>query len=202
MKITSIEPQQKNSDRVNLYLDNEFCCGLTTSTAARLGLYMGKEVSTSEISNIDTEEEYQKCMNAALNLASRRLQSEKEYWQKLGKKYDKCVIGRCLDRLRVLGYANDKAFAEMWVRERSASRGNRLLESELFQKGIGPEIIENLLSKIGSDSLKESAMIMARKKYKPSATKEENFTKTISYLTRKGYSYSLAKEVLESLSAQ
>jgi len=200
MKVTSLEPQRKNKERLNLYVDGVFHSGLDVGTAARLGLYEGKEVSHLEISNIDSEDEYQKCMNAALGLASRRLQSEREYWQKLGKKYDKPLIGRCLDRLRELGYANDQAFAEMWIRERRDTRGRRLLENELTQKGISKEIIASVLESSGDNSSLDAAINQAKRKYKVSATKEVNYSKVMSLLTRRGFSYSVAKQALDTLS--
>lgn len=200
MKITSLEPQRKNKERLNLYVDGVFRSGLDVGTAARLGLYEDKEVSLHEISNIDVEDEYQKCMYTALNLASRRLQSEREYWQKLGLKYDKPLIGRCLDRLRELGYANDKAFAEMWVRERSRNRGRRLLETELIQKGISKEIIDSVLTEINDSSSLEVALTQAKRKYKATSTKEENHSRVMSLLTRRGFSYTVAKQVLDILS--
>lgn len=199
MKITSLEPQKKHKERLNLYLDGSFHCGLDIGTAARLGLYEGKEVTSYEVEGIDVGDEYQKCMNSALNLASRRMQSEREYWQKLGRKYDKVIIGRCLDRLRTLGYANDTAFAEMWVRERSTSRGARMLQTELIQKGIEKDIIDSVLQSLSSEVIEDGALAQARRKYKPSATKEENYTKVMGLLTRRGFSYSVAKETLETL---
>ncbi len=199
MKVTSLEPQRKNKERLNLYVDRVFHSGLDVGTAARLGLYEGKEVTALEISSIDSEDEYQKCMNSALGLASRRMQSEREYWQKLGKKYDKPLIGRCLDRLRELGYANDQEFAQMWVRERSGTRGVRLLSQELKLKGIDKGIIENLLAQIEPARQQSAALVLGSKKYKITATRDENYSRVISFLTRKGYSYSVAKATFAKL---
>ncbi|MEI6266787.1 MAG: regulatory protein RecX [bacterium] len=195
MKITSLEPQAHTKNRFNMYVDGKFHSGLLISTAASLGLYENKEVTAFEIANIDVEEEYQKCMTSALLLASRRMQSEKEYWQKLGRRYDKAVIGTCLDRLRVLGYADDKHFAEMWVRERSLNRGVVLLRQELTQKGVDKHIVEDCLGDIADDFTIESAKSLALRRYKPQIARKENFAKIVGYLNRRGYSYDTAKSV-------
>jgi regulatory protein len=199
LKITSLEPQKHNRERLNLYVDGVFHCGLDIGTAARLGLYEGKEVTAIEISDIDTEEEYQKCMNSALNLASRRLQSEREYWQKLGKKFDKPVIGKCLDRLRVLGYADDEKFAEMWLRERSRTRGPKLLRIELGQKGIEKRIINELLAERDSTNDLEDALTQALKKYKADDSWEKNYSRIAGLLGRRGYDYGLIKKVTDQI---
>ncbi len=199
MKITTLEPQKNNRNRMNMYVDGLFHCGLDIGTAARLGIYEGKEVTAAEIANIDIEDEYQKCMNTALNLVSRRLQSEREYWQKLGKKYDKVVIGKVLDRLRILGYADDRKFAEMWIRERSNGRGSRLLLQELEQKGINKQIIDQLLSQNNNSDCLDDALRLATKKFKPELDREKNYLRISGLLSRRGYGYNIIKMVTDQL---
>ena len=195
MKITALEPQKHNRERLNLYIDGVFHSGIEIGTAAKLGFYEGKEVTETNLSQLDTEDDYQKCMNAALNLASRRLQSEREYWQKLGKKYEKPIIGRCLDRLRQLGYANDQKFAEMWVRERSRTRGKRLLETELKEKGIAKDIIQQVLEQTAPVINFEEIIQAASKKFKSEDSYEKNYSRIAGFLGRKGYDYGIIKQV-------
>ena len=199
MKITSLEPQKHHRERLNLYIDGVFRCGLELGAAAKVGFYEGKEVSEADLSLLDSEEEYQKCMNAALGLVSRRLQSEREYWQKLGKKYEKPVIGRCLDRLRELGYADDTKFAEMWIRERSHTRGEKLLRSELEQKGIAKAILDELLRDRDRVHDKDEAYQVAIKKYKPDDTRDKNYNRIAGVLGRKGYDYDTIKTITNKI---
>jgi len=55
MKITAIEPQQKNSQRVNVYLDGEFAFGLASILAA--WLKVGQELSEEKIASLKTDDE-------------------------------------------------------------------------------------------------------------------------------------------------
>jgi len=202
MKITDLEPQKKRKDRVNLYVDNEFIAGLEITTAARLGFFIGKEVTSTDLNMLEGEEEYQKCLDKAFGLISRRLQSERELWQKLGKSCEKPTIGRVLDRLRELGYANDEQFTEMWVRERKQSRGKKLLNQELIQKGISKDTIAKYLSEINPDDENEVALRLARRKYKKELDSEDNYQRVSGLLARKGYNYSTIKTVLDILKSE
>lgn len=54
------------------------------------------------------------------------------------------VIAATLDRLAELGYADDASFARWWgeQRDRHAPRGQRMIEAELRQHGVGRDVIE------------------------------------------------------------
>jgi regulatory protein len=56
------------------------------------------------------------------------------------------VITATLDRLAVMGYVDDTAFARWWAeqRDRHAPRGRRMVEAELRQHGVPREILESL----------------------------------------------------------
>ena len=54
------------------------------------------------------------------------------------------IIETTLDRLAVLGYLDDAAFARWWgeQRDRHSPRGRRMIEAELRQRGVPREVIE------------------------------------------------------------
>ena len=57
---------------------------------------------------------------------------------------DEAVIGATVERLAELGYLDDAAFARWWAeqRDRHSPRGRRMIESELREKGVPREVIE------------------------------------------------------------
>ena len=57
-------------------------------------------------------------------------------------------IEAAIARLRRMGYVDDRDFARFWVSNRMtfSPRGPRLLRSELFQKGVPREIIDEVLA--------------------------------------------------------
>jgi regulatory protein len=56
------------------------------------------------------------------------------------------VIAATLARLEAMGLVDDVAFARWWAeqRDRHAPRGRRMVEAELRQRGVPPELIEAL----------------------------------------------------------
>ncbi len=56
------------------------------------------------------------------------------------------VISATLERLAAMGYVDDTAFTRWWAeqRDRHAPRGRRMLEAELRQRGVPPELLESL----------------------------------------------------------
>jgi regulatory protein len=59
---------------------------------------------------------------------------------------DDGVISATLDRLAVMGYVDDTAFARWWAeqRDRHAPRGRRMVEAELRQHGVPRDVLEAL----------------------------------------------------------
>ena len=59
---------------------------------------------------------------------------------------DDAVVDRTVDRLATLGYVDDRAFVRWWAeqRDRHAPRGRRMVEAELRQHGVRPDVLEEL----------------------------------------------------------
>lgn len=197
MKVTSLEPQKKRKNRLNLYIDGEFKAGIDAGTAASLGLFVGKEIDESVLNEISDEESYQLCLDKAFLLLSIRMQTEHELWEKLGKKSLRKDIGRTIARLKELGYVNDAKFAQLWVESRSHNHGPNSLRTELIRKGIKREIIDETLSNMNADQQLEAARDIVRAKDKSGYTKDERFQKLGGLLSRRGFSYDVIKRALQ-----
>lgn len=81
---------------------------------------------------------YEKLVNAALRFVSFRPRSEKELREFLQKKPNHEDVEKVMERMRELGYVDDKKFAQWWVEQRSAFRpkGKRVILYELRKKGV------------------------------------------------------------------
>ncbi len=78
MVITKIEKQRKNSKRWNLYVDDEFACGISEDTFLNFGLRTNDEITQASIDEIKRFDEYQYAKKAALDSLSYRVRSRKE----------------------------------------------------------------------------------------------------------------------------
>jgi len=148
-KITALQVQKRNPNRVNIHLDGEYAFGLARIVAA--WLQVGQTLDEEKIAKLQAEDARERTMQQALLFLSYRARSEKEIRQNLSKhEIPEVVIEETLERLRQDGFANDKQFASAWVENRSTfrPRGRRALALELRQKGINDSTIETVLEGI------------------------------------------------------
>jgi len=112
------------------------------------------------------------------------------------------IIDTVIDRLERLGYLNDLEFAKWWVEQRQthSPRGARLIKSELFQKGMAQEVIEEVLSEDEEGEV-EQALKAAKKKLRSyqKLNHREFKQKMGQYLARRGFDWEVIKETLDHL---
>src|SRR5215471_18233166 len=173
--ITGMEVQQRNHERVNVYLDESFAFGLSAMLAAEL--HKGQSLSDSEISALRAKDEGEQAFDRAVRYLGVRPRSIGEIRRYLatakpGKK-DKpnrqearianALIDEVIERLSALGYVDDLAFAKYWIEQRDHSdpRGTRALRYELREKGVATNVIDDAL---GEHSDEEPAYRVALKK--------------------------------------
>ena len=198
-KITAIQVQKRNPNRVNIYLDGEYAFGLTRIVAA--WLQVGQTLDDEKIAKLQAEEARERAMQQALLFLSYRARSEKEIRQNLSKhEIPEAVIEETLERLRQNGFANDKQFADAWVENRSTfrPRGRRALALELRQKGIDDSTIESALEDIDEEALAYEAGLKKARKLRVQEWSDFR-KKTSDFLARRGFSYSVIAPIVSRL---
>jgi regulatory protein len=198
-KITAIQVQKNNPNRVNVYLDGEFAFGLARIVAA--WLQVGQMLGEEKIAELQAEDSRERAMQQALLFLSYRARSENEIRKNLSKhEIPDAVIEETLERLRREGFADDKKFASAWVENRSTfrPRGRRALALELRQKGIDDLTIESALEGIDDEALAYEA---GQKKARKLRVQEwTEFRKKMSeFLARRGFSYSDIAPIVKRL---
>ncbi|MGD8904204.1 MAG: RecX family transcriptional regulator [Anaerolineae bacterium] len=193
-KITALEFQKKNPDRVSVFLDGKFAFGLPAIIAAHLK--RGQVLSDAEIQSLEAEGAAETAYERTLNYLSYRPRSRAEverYLQKRGLLEDQ--IAPVVQRLERAGLLDDEAFARYWVenRERHRPRGPRALRYELRQKGIANRTIDRALVSL---DVSDSAYRSARRKARQLAhlDRETFMKKLVAYLARRGFDYEIARE--------
>lgn len=214
MKITAVEPQKKNSHRFSIYLDGQFAFGADEDLVVERRLVVGKEIAAEDLEKILFEAEVGKLMERMYGLFGRRQRSEKEtrdymrmlnYKLTINKKepHSELVIESLVNKLKLKQLINDEEFARAWVdaRRKSKKKGKIALKSELFQKGISKEIINDELSIINEEDEEKLAQQALEKKLKSwhALPKLEFKKKAYEFLMRRGFDYSTVKEVVEKI---
>lgn len=199
--ITSIEPQKRKKDRVNVFVDGEFAVGLSPDIVFKEGLKVGKEISSQKLAQLIRENELDIILAKVYKFLSYRSRSEKEIRDYLvKKKVSTFLADLVIKTLKKQNYLDDKEFACWWVEQRVKFHpvGERVLKAELFQKGIKKEIVEEVVS-CQSLSPRDLALKAARKKYNryKGLDQAEFRRKMGSFLARRGFDWETIKEVVD-----
>lgn len=106
-----------------------------------------------------------------------------------------------LDRFVEVGLIDDAAFANRFVTSRGIGHGRRTLKAELRRRGIPDEIGEPALAGLSSETEREAALALARRRARstsqlPPAVRERRL---LGQLLRRGYSSSLAIGVVRQI---
>lgn len=198
-KITGIVAQ-KRKGRVNVFIDGSFGFSVSEPALVDLNLYKGRELSSREMVEIRTDDDVSKCLDKAYRLLSFRPRSEKEMAKRLSEKFEPKTTETALKKLKKKGYVNDEEFVRFWIENRKKDRGPRALRSELIQKKVSREIIEEALRRLEPELFFESAKRLAESKSKAgSLSKREAYKKIAPYLDRRGYSWEVIKKVINEL---
>jgi regulatory protein len=198
--ISAIEPQKKNPQRVNVYLDGEFAFGLAAIVA--VWLKVGQALDEARIASLQDEDEREAVYQKALHFLSYRPRSSSEVRQNLTKRaIAEPLVEATVARLRQAGLLNDAAFAQAWVENRSTfrPRSKSALRMELRRKGLDDEVIGSVLDEqVDEEALARQA---ARKYARRLAGLEwPDFRQKLGgFLARRGFSYATAAPVVSEV---
>jgi regulatory protein len=204
MRITALEQQAHNPNRVNLYVDDHFLLGISAELMLTQGLHVDQELTAADIENLQHSETRQQAIERAINYLSFRPRSQAEVRRYLRKKETPPeIIEAVIEHLTKRDYINDKAFASFWVESRDQfnPRGSQGLRSELSTKGIEREIIEEVVDKEQDGELalragRKKALLLLQ-------TGEIDFSKFRNrlggFLQRRGFSYDVISRTVRAL---
>jgi regulatory protein len=199
-KITMIEAQKKNPNRVNIYLDDQFAFGLSRIVAAWLST--GQVLSEEKIADLQAEDTREVAMQKALRFLGYRARSTQEVRANLEKhEVSAAVIEFTLTRLQANGLLNDQEFAQTWIENRNTfrPRSRRALAMELHRKGLDREAVDLALEEnVDENTLALGAAQQYVRKVQGLAWPEFR-NKLGGFLGRRGFSYGIIAPVLRKV---
>jgi len=204
MRITALEPQLNNPDRINLFVDGRFLMGVNAIVVLQMGLGLEQELSPEQLEQLHSEEIEQRAVDRALNYLSYRPRSREEVRRYLRRKETPPeIIETALARLDRLDFVNDRAFAGFWIesREHFSPRGARALKNELRMKGVERDVVDEL---VNEEQDEERALRAGRKKamtlVNNSSIDYATFRNRLgSFLQRRGFGYQIVTKTVRAL---
>ena len=204
--ITSIDFQSHNDDRVSVFVDGDFAMGLHKSVAAKHGLAEGQSLPEDREVRIAEDESLVQAKQTALNYLAHKPRTEQEVRRRLQREdVAPPIVDNVLARMRELGYVDDAAYAEDYVRNRFQSKqyGPRRIQNELVKRGIDRTAAERAVDRFFAD---HDAMAAARshaEKRWPKIARDDNpqrrKQKLYRYLVRRGFASGTVYRIIDEM---
>lgn len=196
-KITAIQVQKRNQQRVSVILDGEYAFGLSRIVAA--WLEVGQELTEEKIARLQAEDEYEVVYLKTLNFIQYRPRSSQEIRRYLAKQQaPEDVVVLTLERLQRASLVDDARFAQLWVENRTdlRPRSRQALAYELRQRGIDSQTISEALEDVDDGPLAIEAARKQMRRYQDLDWQDFR-QKMCAYLARRGFNYSVSVEAAQ-----
>jgi regulatory protein len=150
MMITKLVPQRRNPDLVNVHIDGEFRTAVAYAALNAERLRTGDVVTDEQLDRLLAADEKWKAKDAALVLLGVRARARGELAERLRRKgYSDAATAHAVREADRLGFIDDAAFAESWVRDRLKlrPRGSQALVYELVRKRVAADVARAAVSR-------------------------------------------------------
>jgi regulatory protein len=195
--ITSIEPQVKDKNRCNVYIDGRFYCGIKLEVAIKYHLKVGLNIEKSQLDEIQLETEKAQAVDKAMTHLSASMKTSKQMSDFLAKKgYTQAVIDYVLEKFNYYELLDDYAYCKAYANS-VKGKGKKMIERDLIKRGADQSAIEKALDEVEEDG--EEVKQLLQKYMRGKEPTKENLYKGFKYLLSKGYDYEVAKKALQSL---
>lgn len=208
MKITNIEVQKKNKDRVSIFIDDSYGFALHAELVYKYNLKVGTELDLAFINEIAKVEEQKKANNYALTLLSKSFKTEKQIKDKMKTKgFEEEYINSAISMMKNYGYIDDSKYATSYVTDTMSftKMGKNKIKNKLYEKGVDKDIINETLNELIDDEQQfDAALALGSKKYNTirETDKRKKNQKLTSYLQYRGFSFDIIKKVLNELNSE
>lgn len=182
-----------------MYVDGAYAFSLSDTLLLESKIASGQELTPAQIDDYRRLSAEDKLYNFALRYVAMRRRSKWEMEQYLQRKEAPPALAEIiLNKLSVLGFIDDLAFAQAWVENRHLLRptSKRKLQQELRAKCVPDDVIQSVLR---DDETTDSDGLAALIQRKRRQTKYQDDTKLMQYLARQGFGYQDIKSALERL---
>lgn len=213
-QITDIQPQKKDPNRVNIYLDGQFAFGLSREAQIVNKVKIGESLTADQVKKLIFTDQVERLYDKALKFLSYRPRSEKEVRDNLiqklrqsekgeeEKKTTQDSVEEVIKKLKTIGQINDVEFATWWAEQRTKFKkmSPRLIKGELWKKGIAKEIVEETLSEELADPFQLALQAGEKKFHSYKNLPPKDFKIKMSrYLATKGFDWEVINKVVDTL---
>jgi regulatory protein len=152
--VTIVDTKRYARGRIKVTLDTGSAFYVSLATAVEAGISNGQTLSLNQLRRLKRADVIHRSLNSALRYLGPRPRSETEIKIRLSRYgFDVATIRQVVLALKQRGFVDDASFARFWRENRVTfkPRSRRLIELELKQKGVAPEIIAEAINGIDEE---------------------------------------------------
>ncbi len=202
MVITRLE--DVGQSKIKVYIDYQYAFLLYQKDIEKLELAEGIEISRVYFETILEDTILRRAKQKAIAILKFMDRTELELRTKLiDAGYPEAVVEQTINYVSEYGFLNDERFVSAYVRAKMHTKSKRVIKTELQQKGILKDIIEQIFSEeYEEDGGNEDAELIAirkaiaKKTKKPETLTYEEKQRLMASLYRKGFQISKIKQLL------
>jgi regulatory protein len=201
--ITRVVQQAGDPDRVDVYVEGEFCFGLALELAVDAGLTPGMDLTVEAESELLARDAVARARAAALNYLSAQARTATELRRSLRRRgFEEQVADEVVAWAEERRYIDDAEYARSYVRARFGGRGHgpARLRQELARRGVGREAVTEAIDEMLAEAdIAEAAVDVARPRWRALAGETDprrRRQKTLEFLVRRGFDYDDAREAV------
>ena len=192
MKITAIEEQKKNKNRLSVFIDGEFSFGADSFTILSHRLKEGDEITPEALSHIKNTAVFEDAKNYAARLISAKSYTVKAMKEKLMSHIgNEEITEKTIDFLKEYKLLDDIDFARRYAHDLIHLKkfGIRQVKWKLKEKGIPDAIIDKTIEELDFDNtVSENLQSLMLKKLAGNYD-IKNIMKVKRYLVSRGYGF-------------
>ncbi len=201
--VSAVEPQKKNKNRYNVFVDGEYTASLGAEALVTFGIREGAAVDMETLKEAVSRDNAQYAFDSAVKLIAHKMRTRAELKDRLTERgIDEAAVEDALDKLASYGYVDDAAFAGEYVRSamQTGRWGRKAVEYRLKDKGIESNVIDEALKEYTEEDEKR----IARKQLQAAAGRLKGVEarkarqKEYAALARHGFDYGVISELLEA----
>lgn len=206
LKITKIEVQKKNKERLNLFINGEFEMGIDQATYIYFNLRKDLELTKEKLQAIKDYDQYRQALNQAIVFLSHKKRTKTEVQKYLvEKEYSDDLIEQVITYCESNKYIDHQDYIESLKNTilKTTDKGPDHFERVAKEKGLETQLIiefkEKFENEMSDDRIINVAKkVMQKKKQPPNRLKQS----IIQTLQQRGYSFSLINEHLTDLNIE
>lgn len=190
MIITQIEALPKN--RYKIFIDCEFAFVLYKGELCQYGIAVDKEISSEDYHTVTKLILPKRAKLRAMNLLQKKNYTEKQLRDKLSEGYySEDIINNTIEYVKSYHYVDDVMYALDYITYHAQKKSLRIIEQELYRKGIGKDIFSKALMQWEENGEAQDIQGMIQEHLRKKNYQEDcdinTKRKLYTFLLRKGY---------------